>query len=419
MATLYDILQVSPNASKEVIEMAYKALAKKYHPDLNPEEFRSECEEMMKALNHARYILTNDELRKQYDDELLYQNNQASAEKEKQESYNEIINDQVSQVRPWVRYWARMIDTFIGSLFVHICWVLISPQSYNNTQQFLKIIVALAGCIIIESLFLSIFGNTLGKWIFSTKITDLKYSKPSFLISLKRTFLVHMRGLGFGIPILSLITTIISYNRLTNHAHLGFTSWDNDCNTIVMHKKLNVPKVAISITLIFGLYLFSIYPAEYPETKPTYSNSNEWLKYSSESINVSADFPDMPEENIEQIETAAGICTSTTISYTDNNYIEYCILCLEYPENVFLPSLNDLRQEYIKSYESTLISSETIRIDEILGRELKMRLQSGWIISLRYCIYDNTIYTIMIATPDSKEYDYIITRFLNSLQLLN
>ena len=312
-----------------------------------------------------------------------------------------------------------MIDTFIGSLFVHICWVLISPQSYNNTQQFLKIIVALAGCIIIESLFLSIFGNTLGKWIFSTKITDLKYSKPSFLISLKRTFLVHMRGLGFGIPILSLITTIISYNRLTNHAHLGFTSWDNDCNTIVMHKKLNVPKVAISITLIFGLYLFSIYPAEYPETKPTYSNSNEWLKYSSESINVSADFPDMPEENIEQIETAAGICTSTTISYTDNNYIEYCILCLEYPENVFLPSLNDLRQEYIKFYESTLISSETIRIDEILGRELKMRLQSGWIISLRYCIYDNTIYTIMIATPDSKEYDYIITRFLNSLQLLN
>ena len=220
MATLYDILQVSPNASKEVIEMAYKALAKKYHPDLNPEEFRSECEEMMKALNHARYILTNDELRKQYDDELLYQNNQASAEKEKQESYNEIINDQVSQVRPWVRYWARMIDTFIGSLFVHICWVLISPQSYNNTQQFLKIIVALAGCIIIESLFLSIFGNTLGKWLFSTKITDLKYSKPSFLISLKRTFLVHMRGLGFGIPILSLITTIISYNRLTNHAHL-------------------------------------------------------------------------------------------------------------------------------------------------------------------------------------------------------
>ena len=65
----------------------------------------------------------------------------------------------------------------------------------------------------------------------------------------------------------------------------------------------------------------------------------------------------MPEENIEQIETTAGIYTSTTISYTDNNYIEYCILCLEYPENVFLPSLNDLRQEYIKSYESTLISS--------------------------------------------------------------
>lgn len=417
MATLYDILQVAPNASKEVIEMAYKALAKKYHPDLNPVELRTECEEMMKALNSARYILINDELRKQYDNEILYQNNHLFTDKEKQESYNDTVNNQVIQVRPWARYWARTIDIFIESSFVHICWALISPQSYANTQQFLKIIIALAGCIIIESLFLSVFGNTLGKWIFSTRITDLKYSKPSFLVSLKRTFLVYVRGLGLGIPILSIVTMIISYNRLKNPAHLGFTSWDNDCNTIVTHKKLSVLKIAISAILIFSIYCFSIYSANYPETSPIYSGSNEWLTYSSESINFSADFPDMPEENIEQVETAVGICTSTTISYTDNNYIEYCILCLKYPENVISPSLNDLRQEWIKSYKSTLISEETIRIDEILGREIKMRLESGWIITMRYCIYDNTVYTILIATPDSNEYDSIIARFINSLQL--
>ncbi len=33
--TYYEILQVSENASPEVIHMAYKALLKKYHPDLN------------------------------------------------------------------------------------------------------------------------------------------------------------------------------------------------------------------------------------------------------------------------------------------------------------------------------------------------------------------------------------------------
>ena len=36
MKDYYKILQVAPDASTEVIQMAYKALAKKYHPDLNP-----------------------------------------------------------------------------------------------------------------------------------------------------------------------------------------------------------------------------------------------------------------------------------------------------------------------------------------------------------------------------------------------
>ena len=36
MKDYYKILQVAPDASPEVIQMAYKALAKKYHPDLNP-----------------------------------------------------------------------------------------------------------------------------------------------------------------------------------------------------------------------------------------------------------------------------------------------------------------------------------------------------------------------------------------------
>ena len=71
----YDILEVSPNASKEVVEMAYKALAKKHHPDLNPKEHQQVCEENMKILNEARGILTNAELRTQYDQELYNYNN--------------------------------------------------------------------------------------------------------------------------------------------------------------------------------------------------------------------------------------------------------------------------------------------------------------------------------------------------------
>ncbi len=68
--TLYDILEVSEKASKEVIEKAYKVLAKKYHPDLQTEENKTEAESKMKEINEAYNILSNDDERKKYDAEL-------------------------------------------------------------------------------------------------------------------------------------------------------------------------------------------------------------------------------------------------------------------------------------------------------------------------------------------------------------
>ncbi|MBR1802606.1 MAG: DnaJ domain-containing protein [Clostridia bacterium] len=70
MSTLYEILEVSEKASKEVIEKAYRVLAKKYHPDLQLPENQTMAETKMKQINEAYDILSNDEKRKQYDVEL-------------------------------------------------------------------------------------------------------------------------------------------------------------------------------------------------------------------------------------------------------------------------------------------------------------------------------------------------------------
>ena len=70
MKTLYEILEVSENASKEVIEKAYRVLAKKYHPDLQPEEQKQKAEETIKKINEAYAILSNEEKRKEYDETL-------------------------------------------------------------------------------------------------------------------------------------------------------------------------------------------------------------------------------------------------------------------------------------------------------------------------------------------------------------
>ncbi|MBI5054814.1 MAG: DnaJ domain-containing protein, partial [Chloroflexi bacterium] len=46
----YEILQVSPNAELEVIEAAYKRLARKYHPDYNESP---DAVQRMQELNEA------------------------------------------------------------------------------------------------------------------------------------------------------------------------------------------------------------------------------------------------------------------------------------------------------------------------------------------------------------------------------
>lgn len=66
MKDYYKILQIAPDASTEVIQMAYKALAKKYHPDLNPGQEEA-AQEKMKDVNEAYEILSDKDKRWQYD----------------------------------------------------------------------------------------------------------------------------------------------------------------------------------------------------------------------------------------------------------------------------------------------------------------------------------------------------------------
>ena len=67
MNNYYEILEVSKNASKEVIEKAYKVLAKKYHPDLQKEENKKQAEQKMKLINEAYEVLSDDTRKKQFD----------------------------------------------------------------------------------------------------------------------------------------------------------------------------------------------------------------------------------------------------------------------------------------------------------------------------------------------------------------
>lgn len=61
----YEVLGVAKNASQEEIKKAFRKLARKYHPDLNPND--KEAEQKFKAVNEANEVLGNPENRAKYD----------------------------------------------------------------------------------------------------------------------------------------------------------------------------------------------------------------------------------------------------------------------------------------------------------------------------------------------------------------
>ena len=61
----YNILGVDKNASDKEIKRAYRQLARKFHPDKNPDN--KAAEEKFKEINEAYEVLGNQENRAKYD----------------------------------------------------------------------------------------------------------------------------------------------------------------------------------------------------------------------------------------------------------------------------------------------------------------------------------------------------------------
>src|SRR5918993_177552 len=61
----YKILGVDKSASEDDIKKAYRKLARKYHPDLNPND--KEAHKKFQQINEANEVLSDPENRKKYD----------------------------------------------------------------------------------------------------------------------------------------------------------------------------------------------------------------------------------------------------------------------------------------------------------------------------------------------------------------
>lgn len=157
------------------------------------------------------------------------------------------------QIRPWVRYWARAFDLLVFSLpagvVLGVLWPELMASNEPGSEWVLGLVVLLAWAFV-EPLCLSVFGTTPGKALFRITLR-LRSGRPmDYPSALARSLKVWLRGMGMGLPLVSLVTLIVAHGKLKR---TGLTSWDADGDFVVTHQRIGIGRTLVAIAC-FGMF---------------------------------------------------------------------------------------------------------------------------------------------------------------------
>ena len=128
MKNYYEILEVNPKASDEIIKKIYKIKVKQNHPDLFQGEEKKKAEEITKELTEAYDILSDAEKRKNYDLE-LEQNNDNIYELEKYKNVIISLKEENEYLKNVILAKDNTINTYLNNMNVN------NYTKYNNIDS--------------------------------------------------------------------------------------------------------------------------------------------------------------------------------------------------------------------------------------------------------------------------------------------
>jgi len=175
---------------------------------------------------------------------------------------------------PVRRFFAKLLDITLlmglifkvfGTVFGVISGIVISvlPFSNNAINLYVFLLVVMLVCfyfaMMLEAFFISKFKRSLGKVLFKIWVTDSNGYNLSFATAWKRNQLIIKDGLGYLIPVYSLLKLYSFYDMQVKKTYeKGQASWDNETNSLVSHEKISiVPYLVVIYTFYIDFVLIS------------------------------------------------------------------------------------------------------------------------------------------------------------------
>lgn len=171
----------------------------------------------------------------------------------------EAYEDTLPKVQaPWRRYFARMLDEAFYSTIWYCILALVLGVNLSNRgtgATLADIIMTLVLTFLLEPVQLALFGTTLGKWILGIHVLHNDDRKLTLAEAAGRTVQVLFYGLGFQIPIYSILRLWKSYNACIERETL---QWEYDSRLVLKDERAYRVAVYIVVRAMFFCILLLV-----------------------------------------------------------------------------------------------------------------------------------------------------------------
>lgn len=165
---------------------------------------------------------------------------------------------------PWRRYFARKLDLVLYAS-IGFCFAKLFLNTDIETNFSICLINTYIVCgvmLFLETFLLSVCGTTLGKWVFGISLRNADNQKITYDQAWRRTLGVFGQGMGYNIPIYSLVCHFKCYDDCKANIQLP---WEENLVYVIKDRIIvRIIAFIIAVVLICSIPVFVSMEAKMP-----------------------------------------------------------------------------------------------------------------------------------------------------------